>query len=131
MSTPVVCFGELLVRLTATGGSSLVTLPDLKPFVGGAEANVALGLQRLGHPARMISVVPDNELGLAALQELRGKTVVFVQNEQGFQARPVTIGRRAREAVEISEGLAAGERYAAKNSYLVKADVLKGEAEED
>ncbi len=71
MSTPVVCFGELLVRLTATGGYALATLPDLKPFVGGAEANVALGLQRLGHPARMISVVPENELGLAALQELR------------------------------------------------------------
>ena len=71
MTTPIVCFGELLVRLTATGGQSLVTLPNLQLFVGGAEANVALGLQRLGHPARMISVVPENDLGLAALQELR------------------------------------------------------------
>ena len=68
---PIVCFGELLIRLTATGGHPLFVLPELQPYIGGAEANVALGLQRLGKPAKMISVVPDNDLGLAALQELR------------------------------------------------------------
>ena len=68
---PIVCFGELLIRLTATGGHPLFVLPELQPYIGGAEANVALGLQRLGNPAKMISVVPDNDLGLAALQELR------------------------------------------------------------
>jgi 2-dehydro-3-deoxygluconokinase len=61
----------LLIRLTATGGHPLFVLPELQPYIGGAEANVALGLQRLGNPARMVSVVPDNDLGLAALQELR------------------------------------------------------------
>ncbi len=70
-ASSVVCFGELLIRLTATGGHPLFILPDLRPYIGGAEANVALGLQRLGHEARMVSVVPDNDLGLAALQELR------------------------------------------------------------
>ena len=70
-TAPVVCFGELLIRLTATGGHPLFVLPELQPYIGGAEANVALGLQRLGNAARMISVVPDNDLGLAALQELR------------------------------------------------------------
>jgi cobalt-zinc-cadmium efflux system membrane fusion protein len=67
----------------------------------------------------------------AALQELRGKTVVFVQNDRGFEARPVNVGRRARDALEIVNGVNAGERYAAKNSYLIKADVLKSEVEED
>lgn len=67
----------------------------------------------------------------AALQELQGKTVVFVQNGRGFELRPVQIGKRSREAVEISNGLSAGERYAAQNSYLIKADLLKSEAEED
>jgi 2-dehydro-3-deoxygluconokinase len=68
---PVVCFGELLLRLTATGGHPLFTLPELVPYIGGAEANVAMGLQRLNHPAHMISVVPDNDLGQAAIQTLR------------------------------------------------------------
>jgi cobalt-zinc-cadmium efflux system membrane fusion protein len=67
----------------------------------------------------------------AALQELDGKTMVFVQTDAGFEPRPVQVGRRSREAVEIVEGLDAGMRYAAKNSYLIKADLLKGEAEED
>ena len=70
-AAPFVAFGELLVRLTTTGGRRLDTLPLLEPFVGGAEANVAVGLARLGHPARMVSVVPDNALGQAAVHELR------------------------------------------------------------
>ena len=66
-----------------------------------------------------------------ALQEFQGRTNVFVQNAKGFAARPVEVGRRSREAVEITRGLVAGERYAAQNSYLIKADLLKAEAEED
>lgn len=67
----------------------------------------------------------------AALQDLNGKTVVFVQTGQSFTAQPVLVGKRSAEAVEIVRGLAAGERYAAVNSYLIKADLLKGEADED
>ena len=67
----------------------------------------------------------------AALQELQGKTMVFVQNGRGFEARTVQVGRRSRDVVEIANGLAAGERYAATNSYLIKADLMKAEAEED
>jgi cobalt-zinc-cadmium efflux system membrane fusion protein len=81
------------------------------------------------------NVVSDVQVPVAvnsiALQELQQKTVVFVQNGQGFEARPVNVGRRAREAVEITEGLNANERYVAKNSYLIKADLLKGDADED
>lgn len=71
MTAPFVAFGELLIRLTATGGHLLDTLPPLQPVVGGAEANVAVGLSRLGHVTRMVSVVPGNALGQAAIAELR------------------------------------------------------------
>lgn len=67
----------------------------------------------------------------AALQQLNGQTVVFVQSGQGFIARPVRLGKRSAQAVEIVQGLVAGERYAAANSYLIKADLSKGEAEEE
>jgi len=66
-----VCFGELLIRLTATDGHLLEELPTLQPVVGGAEANVAVGLARLGHKTRMVSVVSDNPFGRAAVNELR------------------------------------------------------------
>lgn len=67
----------------------------------------------------------------AALQELPGRTVVFIQTAKGFEQRTVQVGRRAREIVEISRGLNAGERYASRNSYLLKADLLKDESDED
>jgi cobalt-zinc-cadmium efflux system membrane fusion protein len=67
----------------------------------------------------------------AALQTLNGKPAVFVQTARGFEPRLVTVGRRSQAAVEITGGLRAGERYATANSYLVKADLLKGEAEEE
>ena len=98
---PVVCFGELLIRLTATGGHPLFILPTLEPFIGGAEANVAMALQRLGHPARMVSVVPDNALGQGAVQELRRwgvdvNTVITAPGRMGlYFLTPGAIHRRA------------------------------------
>lgn len=67
----------------------------------------------------------------AALQELQGKTVVFVEKNQGFEPRPVQLGKRSRSAIEVLTGVSAGERYAAQNSYLIKADRLKGETGEE
>lgn len=67
----------------------------------------------------------------SALQTMNGKPAVFVQGPRGFEARTVTVGKRSTSAVEITSGLRAGERYATTNSYLVKADLLKGEAEEE
>ena len=67
----VVCFGELLLRLTAPGRELLMQSPRLDVHVGGAEANVAIGLARLGHHCEMVSRVPDNPLGDAAAGHLR------------------------------------------------------------
>lgn len=67
----------------------------------------------------------------AALQQLEGRTVVFVAQGHGFEPQPVQTGTRSKEAVQIEQGLAAGQRYAAQNSYLIKAELVKGEAAED
>jgi 2-dehydro-3-deoxygluconokinase len=69
--TKVVCFGELLLRLTAPGRELLLQSARLNVCVGGAEANVAVGLACLGHQTAMVSQVPDNELGDAAVGYLR------------------------------------------------------------
>lgn len=71
MSGRVVCFGELLLRLTAPGRELLMQTPRLDVHVGGAEANVAVGLAALGHQAAMASRVPANPLGEAATGYLR------------------------------------------------------------
>lgn len=63
-----------------------------------------------------------------AVQTLEGRAVVFARRGQQFDALPVKTGRADGRHVEIVSGLAAGERYAAKNSFLVKAELGKSEA---
>lgn len=66
-----ICFGEILLRLSAPNRELLLQTPSLQTHIGGAEANVAVSLAKFGHDVRMVSVVPDNALGQAALGELR------------------------------------------------------------
>lgn len=75
MTGRIVCFGELLLRLTAPGRELLMQTPRLDVVVGGAEANVGIGLANLGHSVAMVSAVPDNPLGRAAAQFVRGQGV--------------------------------------------------------
>jgi len=67
----IVCFGEILIRLSAPGRELMLQTPRLETHTGGAEANVAVSLARFGHDARAVSIVPDNALAHAALGELR------------------------------------------------------------
>jgi cobalt-zinc-cadmium efflux system membrane fusion protein len=67
----------------------------------------------------------------SALQSFGGETVVFVQEEEGFEPRPVTLGRGDDSHVEIVAGLKPGERYVETGSFLLKAELQKGEAEHE
>jgi 2-dehydro-3-deoxygluconokinase len=67
----VVCFGELLLRLSAPGHELLFQSPALNAHFGGAEANVAASLAILGHASCMVSALPDNAVGRACAGELR------------------------------------------------------------
>ena len=71
MAGKIICFGELLLRLTAPGRELLLQSGRLDVHVAGAEANVAVGLARLGHNTAMVSRVPANALGDAAAGALR------------------------------------------------------------
>jgi 2-dehydro-3-deoxygluconokinase len=71
MGRGVVCFGEMLLRLNAPGRELLLQTGHLDVHVGGAEANVAVSLAALGHAASVVTVLPDNPLGIAALAALR------------------------------------------------------------
>jgi len=64
----------------------------------------------------------------AAVQNLRGQDVVFVQEGDAFEPRPVTRGRSDGEWVEVRSGLEAGARYAARGSFVLKSELLESEA---
>lgn len=65
----------------------------------------------------------------SAVQNLEGRDVVFVQHEEGFEPQPVKLGRTDGELSEVLEGLKAGDRYVAANSFILKAELGKGSAE--
>lgn len=71
MTSRIVCFGELLLRLGAPGHERLLQSPRLEVCVGGTEANVAVSLARFGHHSVQVSVLPEGPLGEAAAAELR------------------------------------------------------------
>lgn len=67
----VICFGELLMRLSSPGRERLLQSSRLNVHFGGAEANVAASLAILGHDSAIVSMLPDNAIGHACLGELR------------------------------------------------------------
>jgi cobalt-zinc-cadmium efflux system membrane fusion protein len=91
------------------------------------------GLWRPGLPVTVALTASEAEVPVAvaadAVQVLDGARVVFVRQGQQFDARRVETGRSDGAHVEVTQGLKAGERYAAKNSFLVKADIGKAAAE--
>jgi len=63
-----------------------------------------------------------------ALHRFEDTATIFVVEGERFVPRAVTVGRTGRTKVAISAGLAPGERYAEAGSFLVKAELAKGEA---
>ena len=72
MTTRVVTFGEMLLRLTSPGHERLLQSARVDAAFGGAEANVAVQLAQWGIQARYVSVLPARSpLAAAARAELR------------------------------------------------------------
>jgi cobalt-zinc-cadmium efflux system membrane fusion protein len=68
---------------------------------------------------------------LDALQRVRDRDVVFLAEGDVFEAQPVELGRRDGTHVEIVSGLAAGQRYVAAGSFILKAEAGKSGATHD
>ena len=66
-----------------------------------------------------------------ALQEFRGMPVVFARYGDIFEVRMLELGRRDAEFVEILGGIEPGTEYVSRNSFVIKADVLKDGASHD
>ena len=67
----VVTFGEFLMRLTPPGYQRFEQARSFEVQFGGAEANVAAGLTRMGLSCDYVTKLPSHAIGQAALNELR------------------------------------------------------------
>lgn len=64
-------FGEIMLRLKTPGHERFFQSPAFEATFGGGEANVAVALCNYGLDAGFISALPANDIGEAALRELR------------------------------------------------------------
>ncbi|UVI29007.1 sugar kinase [Paenibacillus spongiae] len=93
-------FGEVMMRLEVPGYGTLSQDNQLKYSFSGSGVNVVSALARYGHESYLVTTLPDNPLGEAALAHLRklgiatslvnrgGKYVGMYFLEHGFGARP-------------------------------------------
>lgn len=71
----VVCFGEVLLRISSPGKELLLQSPAFAAHIGGAETNVAVGLAKFGDSTAVVTVLPNNPLGQASAGEIRRHAV--------------------------------------------------------
>nr|XP_010932642.1 probable fructokinase-6, chloroplastic [Elaeis guineensis] len=84
-SSLVVCFGEMLIDFVPTiSGLSLGESPAFKKAPGGAPANVAVGIARLGGSSAFIGKVGEDEFGYMLADILKENNV----NNQGMRFDP-------------------------------------------
>ncbi|KAK7385685.1 hypothetical protein VNO78_31481 [Psophocarpus tetragonolobus] len=81
----VVCFGEMLIDFVPTiNGVSLAEAPAFKKAPGGAPANVAVGISRLGGSSAFIGKVGEDEFGYMLANILKENNV----NNEGMRFDP-------------------------------------------
>jgi fructokinase len=98
----VVCLGELLIDFVPTvTGTSLIEAPAFKKAPGGAPANVAVGLARLGVASAFMGKVGDDPFGRFLAQTLA---------EAGVDTAPLCFTDQARTALAFVSLRADGER---------------------
>ncbi|MBL8628888.1 MAG: efflux RND transporter periplasmic adaptor subunit [Rhodospirillaceae bacterium] len=120
-------------------GQISALLPVAEASSQSVLARVALdnaeGLWRPGMAVRGDIIVSETDVPLAvhtdAIQIINDKPVVFVAGKTEFEVRQVLLGKADRTWTEILEGVYDGDIYAAKNSYLFKADLGKESAEHE
>ena len=71
MSKKVVCFGEIMLRLSPPGYLRFEQASSFDVVYGGGEANVAVSLANYGLDTCFVTKVPANPIGQAAINEMR------------------------------------------------------------
>ena len=67
-----ITFGEIMLRLKTPGHERYFQSPAFEATFGGGEANVAVALANYGLDAAFVSALPDNDIGEAAMHQVRG-----------------------------------------------------------
>ncbi|EJL24222.1 efflux RND transporter periplasmic adaptor subunit [Novosphingobium sp. AP12] len=133
------------VAVTAPGRSGEATIRFLSPVVDPetrlvpaiAELDNRSSQWRVGEAvsAEVSLPVIEGSVGVSvpqvAIQTVAGRPSVFVRTNTGFKSVAIEVGQASGGNVLVTRGLKGGERIAATGSFLVKAELGKGEAEHE
>lgn len=131
---------QVLIKCNATGVNGVGEIIYIAPFGHANQTTTVRVLlenrQHLLVPGHFITAeinLSETDVPLVvrseAVQIIEGRSVVFVKNEQGFEPRPVILGRTDGRLFEVLDGLSVGESYVTKNSFALKSELGKGETE--
>lgn len=96
----IITFGEIMLRLAPKGYLRFMQEPELQATYGGGEANVAVSLANFGLDVSFVTKLPENEIGIGAINQLRsfgvdtskirmgGKRIGIYYLEKGASQRP-------------------------------------------
>ena len=81
----ILTFGEIMLRLKSPGHERFFQSPALEATFGGGEANVAVSLANYGMDVEFFTVLPENQIADACIQELRkfGVCIDKIQRGEG------------------------------------------------
>ncbi|MGH8586548.1 MAG: efflux RND transporter periplasmic adaptor subunit, partial [Gammaproteobacteria bacterium] len=131
---------KVTVKSSALDLTTSATVSYLGPVVGeetrSAQAHVDIpnpdGRWRPGLFVTVEVVQEETTVPVAvaaeAIQTYREEPVVFGQYGELFEIRPLELGRSDGLWVEVVKGLSAGERYATRGSFVLKAELGKSSA---
>lgn len=118
------------------------------------EGEIAHIIPVVNHPYQLARVKIDNsQLGLSpgmliegnividqfmakaavtneAIQIMEGKEGVFIRSGKSYTFAALQLGRKDAHYTEVLSGITNGQEYVSQNSYLIKADIKKSEAED-
>ena len=128
------------VKSDASGLAATGEVSYLGPILGEesrtAEARIVIpNPDRRWHPGLFVTVEilkghkPANvAIQNEAIQYHKKQPVIFVPNNDHFEVRNVMLGARDKDFTEVIRGISPGEKYAAANSFALKAELERSGA---
>jgi cobalt-zinc-cadmium efflux system membrane fusion protein len=133
--------GDAIIIDVEDGGSPIESKITYLSPIGASETQSAMARALVANPdgrlrpglfvaGRIIMAQKhvDVAIKLSALQTLENRSVIFVRNGEKFEPREVELGERDGEHAEVVFGVEPGDVYAAKNSFVIKAEIGKAGA---
>ncbi|MGC4035789.1 MAG: sugar kinase [Chitinophagaceae bacterium] len=128
----IVTFGEIMLRLDCPPGQRFQRNTIFNRYYGGAEANVSVVLSQLGETVKYITALPSNDIGQAAIDELRafgvGTSLIhrsgervgiyFTEHGNNIRASRVIYDRKNSSFASLQNGMIDWEKVFESNNYF-------------